>query len=346
MSLPRGVAWLILGLAFFTAGLLRHYHDRTPSSPYVSPVLGSLLFAAIVLLLLVAARERTLGASPGPGVRVGSLTPILLMLLVEKWISVSFYMPVFSALTHPHVDDVAVDAQYRAFSGAALLGLCVVLGGVFSPAGRRTWRRSRPGLFLPAAAGTAVVVGATYLLLAGASAAMGAGFRLAWPAFDRLWLWILCGQALRALAEEVYYRGLLLAEMERLAPRLGVHNPSARRWAALVPTAALFSLEHVTMAPRLGQLDREIVFTFSLGLLLGILVLATNSLAFAGGVHAYINWLLLGAAPRLVDPWGHAALPPGTYVGLTLILAFVLAFLVQSAPGNKRAGEALRKEES
>ena len=63
MILPRAVAWLILGLAYFTAGLLRHSHDRIPSSPHVSPVIGSLLFAAIVLLLLVSARERALGAS-------------------------------------------------------------------------------------------------------------------------------------------------------------------------------------------------------------------------------------------------------------------------------------------
>jgi len=343
MSVPTPLAWVLLALAFFTAGILRHSHDRILASPFVSPVVGSLLFAAIVLLLLIAARERRLGPKRSHGVRVGTLTPILLMLLVEKWLSLSLEVPVFSWLTRGRADDALLDAQYRAFAGGALLLLCVLFGAVFSPAGRRTWRRARPGRWLPAAAGTLLVVSATYILLAGASAALGAGFALAWPRFDSLWLWIVGGQALRAVAEEAYYRGLLLAEMERLAPRLGAHAASTRRWAALLPTAALFSLEHMTAAPRLGQLDREIVFTFSLGLLLGILVLATDNLHFAAGVHAYINWLLLGAAPRFVDPWGQAALPPGTYVGLTLILAFVLAFLAQSTPLQRPATGQLSK---
>ena len=51
------------------------------------------------------------------------------------------------------------------------------------------------------------------------------------------------------------------------------------------------------------------------------------NLYLAGAMHAWINWLLLGAAPRFVLPSGDPALPAGTYIGLTLILAFVLAFL-------------------
>src|SRR6185436_227963 len=122
--------------------------------------------------------------------------------------------------------------------------------------------------------------------------------------------------------------------------RLGVHAPSARRWAALVPIAVLFSLEHMTVSPSWESMVREAAFTFSLGLLLGILVLVTNNLYFAAGVHAYVNWLILGAAPRFLDASGHAALPPGTYVGLALILAFVLSFLTQKSLGGEAgAGE-------
>ena len=67
--------------------------------------------------------------------------------------------------------------------------------------------------------------------------------------------------------------------------------------------------------------------TVALGLLLGILVMVSVNLHFAAGVHAWINWLLLGAAPVFVDASGKPALPPGTYIGLTLILAFISAFL-------------------
>jgi hypothetical protein len=38
---------------------------------------------------------------------------------------------------------------------------------------------------------------------------------------------------------------------------------------------------------------------------------------------------LLGAAPYLVDETGRPALPPGTYIGLVLVLAFVLTFAMK-----------------
>jgi hypothetical protein len=57
--------------------------------------------------------------------------------------------------------------------------------------------------------------------------------------------------------------------------------------------------------------------------------MVSANLLFSGGVHAWVNWLLLGAAPYLVGQDGEPVLPPGTYIGLTLILAFVLAFVLQ-----------------
>ena len=120
-----------------------------------------------------------------------------------------------------------------------------------------------------------------------------------------------------------------MSEMERLAPRLGISNPAARRWVALLSTATLFGMEHLTLGPPWGDAARQLVFTVALGVLLGILVMLSANLHFAGGVHAWINWLLLGAAPFFVGPTGRPALPAGTYIGLTLILAFVATFVLQ-----------------
>ena len=75
MRIPVALAWGILGLAFFTAALLRQFHDRTPASPLAPGLVGSLLFAAIFFLLLVSAREWRRGAvagSVGRTVRVRS----------------------------------------------------------------------------------------------------------------------------------------------------------------------------------------------------------------------------------------------------------------------------------
>jgi membrane protease YdiL (CAAX protease family) len=187
----------------------------------------------------------------------------------------------------------------------------------------------RPARWPAALAGFAIVVLGVYLVLGGLIAAFGSFPRLRWPSSSSLLAWILGGQALRAFSEEYYYRSLLLAETQRLAPRLGARGPAAARWAALIPTSMLFGLEHVALGPPWEGPLRAAVFTLGVGLLFGILMLVTENLPFVAGMHAFVNWLVLGGLPRFVDETGRAALPAGTYVGVALALAFVLAFVVQ-----------------
>jgi hypothetical protein len=334
VRLPRSLAWTLVLLTFFTAGLLRQFHDQTPYSPYVPPIVGSLLFAAVLFLLLVAARERRLGAVRGPGVRLGSITGLLLMLLVEKWVSLALYNPAFYAIGDSDAPASYLDAWYRAFAGAGLLAVCLLVSRFSPPASRRTWKRSRPGLWPAAAFYTVAIVGGAYLVLWIAGTSRGARIALWWPAPDMLWLWVFGGQAVRAFAEEVYYRGLLLSEMQRLAPRLGLRSAAARRWVPLVVTSVLFGMEHLYLGPP-EEMIRRLVFTVSLGLLLGMIVLASSNLHLAAGIHAWINWLLLGAAPRFVDGSGEPAIAPGAYVGIALALAFVLLFAVAARRGRR-----------
>ena len=54
------------------------------------------------VILLVSAREWNRGAVPGSGVRLGSLTPLLLMLLIEKWVSISVYPWFFRVVAPAH----------------------------------------------------------------------------------------------------------------------------------------------------------------------------------------------------------------------------------------------------
>ena len=189
--------------------------------------------------------------------------------------------------------------------------------------------RARPSRWPLAALLTVLVIVGTYAILGAMAYALGGTLHLRWPAPSRLLVWILCGQALLALAEEVYYRGLLMSEMERLAPRLAIRSAMGRRWIALTTTAVLFSMEHIRILTPDEQVLRQLVFTVSLGLLFGLLVMVSANLHLAAGIHAWINWLLLGAVPYFVDDSGQAALPAGTYIGLTLILAFALLYVVQ-----------------
>ncbi len=328
MRVPRSVAWLLLGACFFTAGLLRRFHDQTAQAPHVPPAVGSLLFAAILILFIASLREWRSRPAPGPGIRLGSLTPLMLMLLVEKWVSISLYPTLFGVLASRSLSEAEADALFRLMAGAGLLVLCLLLAPLSAPAARRTWRLARPGRWPVGLAATAVAVGSTYLLLGGLARFLGGDLRIGWPEATRLLVAIAAGQAMLSAAEETYYRGLLLAEAGRLGPRLGLRRRGASRWLALVTTSALFAIEHVTLGPAPAVL-RQAVFTFSLGMLLGMLILTTGNLAFAAGLHAWVNGLLLGVAPRFADASGQPSLPAGTYIGLSLMLAFVLAFLMR-----------------
>jgi membrane protease YdiL (CAAX protease family) len=147
--------------------------------------------------------------------------------------------------------------------------------------------------------------------------------RLSWPPWQPLLIWLLVGQALLAFGEEVYYRGLVLSELKRLSPRLGIRNPALRRWFALTAMATLFSLEHIAPGLPGQEILRQLLFAFALGLLFGLIAMVTHNLHYAAGIHAWINWQLLGAAPSLVNDAGAAALPPGAYIGVGLMLAFI-----------------------
>jgi membrane protease YdiL (CAAX protease family) len=330
VRIPRWLAWFLISLTFLTAGLIRQFHEEIPTSPYIPPAAGSLLFAAVLFLLLVMAREQRLGASPGPGVRLGSLTPLLLILLGEKWISLTFYHPTFYWISPANTPPELLDAFYRAFSGAGLLAIVLLVSRFSAPSARRVWRCSRPALWPWAAVGTALAIAGTYVVLWLLTVGLGGHARILWPSADALFGWTLVGQASRAFAEEIFYRGLLLFELQRLAPRLGVRSAPGRRWVALLFTSVLFGMEHVTTAPSAEIMLRRFVFTVALGLLLGIVVLISSNLHLAAGLHAWINWLLLGAVPRFVDDAGQSLLPPGTYIGISMALAFVLLFLVSA----------------
>ncbi|MDH3626528.1 MAG: CPBP family intramembrane metalloprotease [Acidobacteriota bacterium] len=329
MRIPTGLAWLMVVMTLATASLLRQYNAGTPESPYVPPIVGSLLFAAIFVLLLVTARERQRGAVPGPGLRLGTITPLLLMLLVEKWLSLYAYGWFFSLFPSRGGSILLDDARYRAFAGIALIGVCLLVAAFSVPTARKVMRRARPARFLRAAGGTGAVILATYFSLYVLASLRGARFELSWPEPSEWLIWALVGQALLAFGEEAYYRGLLMGELERLAPRLRLSTPPARRWFALLATSLLFGVEHILLQPPWTSTIRQLLFTVCLGVLFGLIVMISANLHFSAGIHAWINWLLLGAAPHFVGSDGQPALPPGAYIAVMLVFAFFVAYVLR-----------------
>jgi membrane protease YdiL (CAAX protease family) len=333
VRLRRDIAWFLVLLGFFTAGLLRQFNVATLASPLLPPVVGSLTFAILIVLVLVGWREGRLGATGGEGIRLGSLTPLLLMLFVEKWVAHALLPPLLTGMVQGR-SAVEADARIRALSGLALLVVACALSFFSAPARAALRRWTHPSRWPRALAGTALAFTATFVLLYTLTRLLGAVPHVGLPHGDAVWAWTFFGQGVRALGEEVYFRGLLLAELLRLLPRLGVRRIPARRWGALGITALLFGLEHVTVG---GGTLRLTIFTVALGVLFGLLVLVTENLLYAAGIHAVINWTLLGAVPRLLDNAGRPMPPSGSWIGLVLVFAFVLAFLAHGRRGAPAA---------
>ncbi len=345
MRIPRGLAWLLVGMAVLTAGLLRQFHDLTPTSPFLTPAVGSLLFASVLFLVLVAARERQIGAAPGPGVRLGSLTPILLMLLVEKWISSGFYQPIFSLLAPASLPEEAADAWFRAMCGIGLLGVVLISSRFSRPAAAWVYARLFGWKAVVGIGAATIAIGGSGAGLAMIAMAVGTGVSVLPPDPTGPLAVVLCGQAAIALAEEMYYRGLLLGELLRLAPRLGLRSKTVRRWIALGLTSLMFGIEHLGESSGWDDAARTIVFALALGALLGMIVLLTDNLWFAASLHAWINWALLGASPRVAYGPAEASLSSGAAVSLALIAAFVAAFALQRrrAPTRVTSGRPFRR---
>ena len=326
MRVPVSLAWGMPVLAVFTAGLLRRFHDETPTSPYMHPVIGNLLFAGVFVLLLVASRERIRGAVPGPGIRLGSLTPLLLMLLIEKWISLGLYEPLFAFFSPDNLHPAFDDAFFRIAAGVGLLLTCLLLARLSAPTRRKTARRLSFARLRLALFQLVMIAGGTYLFIGVLAFLLGAPLQLRLPKGGALLGWVLIGQALIALGEEIYYRGLLYCEIERLAPRMRLKAAPARRWIAIGLTSMLFSMEHIQLDGGIGTIGRQLLFTASLGALFALLAAISANLYLAAGVHMWINWLLLGAAPHFADASGRPTLAAGSYIGITLALSFIVAF--------------------
>ena len=329
MRIPRALAWLLLAMALFTAGLLRQFHDLTPTSPFLNPSIGSLLFASVVFLFLVAIRERQIGAAPGPGLRLGSMTPFLLMLLVEKWVSAAAYGPLFAWIVPDDLDPAAADACFRAICGVGLGAVVAITARFSRPARAFLAARLHPRRALPGILAAVAAVTAAGLVLALIALAFGSRPSLIGPRAAGPWAIVVAGQSALSLAEEAWFRGLLLGELLRLAPRLGLPGPQARRWFAIATTALLFGFEHFSLSGGWEEGVRQLVFALALGTLFGMLVVLTSNLWFVATLHGWINLLLLGALPRLAYGAPAVALPPGVTISLALIAAFVAAFLAE-----------------
>src|SRR5262249_3802674 len=133
MAVSRRLAWAILLAAILTAGLLRQFHSAIPTSPFLPAPIGSLLFFLIVILFLVFAkgwgrRQEIPYAGEGLSqVNFLAMLPLLIALMLEKWVSITIYGPLWGAINGPRLRADLYNVLYLLESAVGLLVVSVAL---------------------------------------------------------------------------------------------------------------------------------------------------------------------------------------------------------------------------
>ena len=332
MRISRRLAWVILLAAVLTAALLRQFNDRIPESAFLPWPMRSLLFFLLLILFLLFLRgwgQRQELPYAGAGLsqfNVLAMVPFLIALIGEKWFSITFYAPVLRLAAQAGMPDPVLEAL-----GVLLAGLgAVAVAGALLP----VFPRLRPLLkeFLSARAlvvGIAGTFGALALMYAGIAAALlllGQGDLFLLPRWFGSWAGIrFSGQALVALGEEIYYRGLLQSELIFLLPALGVRRPVVATALGITIIAAQFATEHAGIVVSPQQLG-AFVYTLIIALFLGSLLVTIRSLYLCALTHFSVNLFALGGGLQFTDRAGQPIVEPGLYIAMYLILITLLVY--------------------
>lgn len=340
MALSRRIAWIILLGAILTAGILRQFHETIPSSPFLPWPIRSLLFFLVLILFLSFARgwgSRQEIPYAGAGLkRVNFLAflPLLLALMLEKWVSITFYGPLFYRINGESITPATFDALYVIESAAGLFLITLLLIPLFRRLFPMLRRYLAPQGIALAAAGILIALAGLFgglallLSLAGAE-----GFRLRWTGFGRVTVLILLGQGLIAFAEEFYYRGILQTELAFLLPSLGVAGRRVRWLSAVFLISAAFGLEHLVWTDTYSEDLRRFLFTFGCSFFLGTLLVLLDNLWLNASCHLVLNLFSLGLDPatrgsglQFVNEQGQPLFEASIYIFLFLILLFVFTY--------------------
>jgi membrane protease YdiL (CAAX protease family) len=213
--------------------------------------------------------------------------------------------------------------------GALLAALAALL--VLVPRFRRRLRecaaanRLRSGLYFTVAV-LLVVYG--ILVWVGVLVAGPDQVQLSLPPVLSVTVMLILGQAIIALGEEIFYRGILQGEVSRMLVKAGMENPRNRRMLAIGTVSLLFSLEHVGPGMSREMFVATFLYAFCMSLLFGFLFELTGNLAVCSLAHFFNNLIVMGLGPVVSLPGPLAAFGDGVYLMAFLSITFVFLFLL------------------
>ncbi len=324
-------SWLVLiplaAIPLF--GVLRTFHAQTPRLPWLGDFGGSLLlWAALGLLALhLVQRRRGLDLMPdietGAGLSVGMIVPLLVVVVIEKWVSADVLPFAFDLLPSWGPTPKLADAAYRLASGLALGIVALAVYRIPRQVARKLEQRTLLSR-LPAATGlvlgSAIVTG---LLFAGLPTLLG-GLQLAVAGPDtRTWSTMAAAQVVRGVTEELFFRGLLQTTLLRLLWQAGMSQGRLARVVAVGTVSLGFTIEHVDPSQPLARQASLLLWVFAMSCVFGVLLESSRNLWLVMAAHATVNLMVGGLLPVPVTAEGTLAVPPGVPATIFVMLLFV-----------------------
>jgi membrane protease YdiL (CAAX protease family) len=337
------------------SGTLRQFNDVIPTLPGTEGPALSLLTVLLGLLLWLLLRSRKRGetglGSVAGAVAGAPLLALVFLMVCEKWVSLGLVEPTLGWIPRLVADPYLIDATYRLMTSLGMLAVAL-FALPFLTFLRRPLRR----ILAARSAGLALVVlvpsyllvhGALYLFLTYTDTPA----HLAIPTPSFVVLAVTFAQLVRAVSEELYFRGLLQEGLVSVFPRLGVRNTRLAKFLAVILVSSLFTLEHVIVGGDRGTAFGVAVFVFGLSCLFGLLLVLSRSLYLSMGFHFVVNLMIAGGGLVFIDPQGAPdggpaeIFDPRLIICLFSVLVFVGLFLARSAARRRRtrAREAVRE---
>lgn len=294
-------------------GLLRSFHGAVPHGPELLGPAGSLLFWALIPLLAFHFISRRKNADlisltePGGGLSLPMVIPLMCVIWGEKWLTGDAFSAWLDRIDFSSFSPPVADALFRLITGLGLMLAAVALLPLLRQIAPRLRHIAGGARFGQALSATLWGCGAVLLLVLPASVLgslhWGIGIKTAWgPA--------VLAQCVRAVAEELFYRGMLQTTLVWLLIEAGLPDRRSPRIIGITAVSLGFALEHLTPGLALRQNLSILVFVLGMSAALGTLLETGRNLFLPILGHVAINLLLIGAWPQPLDATGVPAVSP------------------------------------
>ena len=338
VALAAMLVILLLGAAQNALGLQIAGLQALRERILLDPTMVAVMLLSLVLLFRRRDQGNTVKQQAG-SIPLMDLVPLAVAVLGVQIVVEHAWSLLGNWTASPPVpQELAAPLHRLGMGGALLLALAALI--ILVPRFRKRLRecaaarRLRSGLYFTVAV---LVVVYGILVWVGVLVAGPKQVHLSMPPVFTVTAMLILGQAVIALGEEIFYRGILQGEVSRMLVKAGMANPRNRRMLALGTVSLLFGLEHVGPGMTREMFLATFLYAFCMSLLFGFLFELTGNLAVCSLAHFFNNLIVLGLGPAVSLPGPLAAFSDNVYLMAFLSITFVFLFLLSRDPSKSLA---------